>query len=97
MTQKGLSTNYHLRFDIKLGMGICVIFLIPCASVTCTYMIDKPWISGILTYEQERYKTVAKCTYFPVLGSFTNWNIIQFSQKPTPFDAFDETHQVFFM
>ena len=57
-------------------------------------MIDKPWISGMPSDEQERYKPVTKCTYWPVLGSFNNWNIIQFSQKSTPSDAFDEIHQV---
>ena len=57
-------------------------------------MQDKPWVSGIKSDEQERYKPVNKCTYWPVLGSFNNWNIIQFSQKSTPSDAFDEMHQV---
>ena len=57
-------------------------------------MLDKPWISGIPSDEQERYKTVTKCNYWPVLRSFNNWNIIQLSQKSTPSDAFDEIHQV---
>ena len=43
----GLSQHYHLRFDQKLGMGVCEIHLIPCACVACTSMLDKPWISGI--------------------------------------------------
>ena len=33
---RGLSKNYHLRFDSKLVMGICEILLIPCACVACT-------------------------------------------------------------
>ena len=57
-------------------------------------MIDKPWISGMPSDEQERYKPVTKCTHLPVLGSFNNWNIIQFSQKSTPSGAFNEIHQV---
>ena len=57
-------------------------------------MLDKPWIFGIPPDEQERYKTVTKCTYWPVLGSFKNWNIIQLSQKSTPADAFDDINQV---
>ena len=28
--------HYHLRFDPKLGMGICEIRRIPCACVACT-------------------------------------------------------------
>ena len=57
-------------------------------------MLDNPWISGIPSYEQYRYKPVTKCTYWPLLGSFNNWEIIQLSQKSTPSDAFDEIHQV---
>ena len=56
--------------------------------------VRKPWISGITPDEQERYKPTTKCTYWPVLGFFNNCNMIQLSQKSTPFDAFDEIHQV---
>ena len=73
---KGLINHYHFLFDPKLGMGICAIFRIPCACVACTSMLDKPWISGIPPDKQEHYKPVTKCTYWPVLGSFNNWNII---------------------
>ena len=89
-----LSKHYNLRFYPKLGMGKCAIFCMPCACVSCTSMIDKPWISGILPDEKQRYKPVTKFNYWPVLWSFNNFNIIQFSHKSTPSDAFDEMHQV---
>ena len=89
-----MSKHYHLRFYPKLGNGVCEIRRISCACVACASMLDKPWISGIPSDEQERYKPVTKCTYWPVLGSFHNCNIIQLSQKSTPSDAFDEIHQV---
>ena len=57
-------------------------------------MLDKPWISGISSDKQERYKLVTKFTYWPVLGSFNNWNIIQLSPKSTLSDKLDEIHQV---
>ena len=57
-------------------------------------MIDKNWTSGIPLDEQERYNPVTKCTYWPILGSFTNSNMMQLSQKSTPSDEFDEIHQV---
>ena len=91
---RGLNKHYHLRFYPKLGMGICAISRIPCSCVECTLMLDKPWISGIPSDEQERYKPVTKCTYWPVLGSFNNWNIIELSQRSTPSDSFYEIHQV---
>ena len=83
-----LSKNYHLCFDPKIGNGICAIRRIPLACVACTSMIDKPWISGLPSYEQECYKTVTKCTYWPVLGSFNKCNIIQFSHNSTPYRIF---------
>ena len=67
---RGLSNNYYLRFDPKLGNGIFVIQRIPCACVACTSMLEKPWIYGIPSDEQERYKYVTKCNYWPVLRSF---------------------------
>ena len=45
--ERGLNKNYHLRFNPKLGPGICAICRIPCACVGYTSMLDKPWISGI--------------------------------------------------
>ena len=91
---RGLSKHYNLRFDPKLGMGICAILRILCACVACTSMLDKPSTSDIPSYEQERYKPVTKCNYWPLLGSFNNKNIIQLSPKSTSSDTFDEIHYV---
>ena len=33
---RGLSKHYHLRFDPKLGNGVCATRRIPCACVACT-------------------------------------------------------------
>ena len=79
--KRGLSQHYHLRFDTKLGMGVYAMHSIPCACVACKSMMDKPWIYGIPSDKQERYKPVTKCTYWPVLGAFNNWNIIELSSK----------------
>ena len=74
---RGLSKHYNLRFDPKLGSGICAILRIPFACVACTSILEKPWVSGNSSDKQECYKTFTKCTYWPVLGSFNNFNIIQ--------------------
>ena len=91
---RGFSKHYRLCFDPKLVMGVCSICRIPCACVACTSMLYKPWISSIPSDKQERYKPITKCTYWPVLGSSNNWNIIELSQKSTSSDTFDEIHQV---
>ena len=66
----------------------------PYTMCLCCMHIEKPWIYGIPSEEQERYKPVTKCTYWPLLGSFKNQNIIYLSQKSTHSDSFDEIHQV---
>ena len=91
---RGISKHYHFRFDPKLGMGKCAIFRIPCVCVPCKSMLDKPWISSIPPQKQDCYKPVIKCTYWPVLCAFNNWNIIEFSSKSTSSDTFHEIHQV---
>ena len=89
-----MSKHYHLRFDPKLVNGVCTICRIPCTCVACTSILDKHWVSGIPSDKQESYKPVTNCTHWPVLGPFIDWNIIQLSQKSTPYDAFYGIHQV---
>ena len=91
---RGLSKNYHLSFDPKLGNGVCAIFCIPCACVACILMPYKPWIYHI-PLKQERYQPITNFTYWPVLGSINNCNIIQLWHKSTHYYAFDEINQVF--
>ena len=86
---RGMSKQYQLRFDTKLGNGVCAIRRITCACVSCTSIIYKPWISGIPSNKKELHKPVTKCAYWPVIGSFNNWIIVQLSQKSTPYDEFD--------
>ena len=44
---RGLSKNYNLVFDPKIGNGVYAILCIYCARVACKSMLEKPWISGI--------------------------------------------------
>ena len=50
--------------------------------------------SGITSDNQDRYKPVTKCTYWPVLGEFNKRNIIELSSKSTSTEKFDAIHQV---
>ena len=90
----GLSNHYHMQFDAKLGHVICAIHHIPCACSKCTYIIDKSWIHGLKPQQQPLCQPVTYCTYWPVLGSFNNWNIITLTRKSTTTDVFEEIHQV---
>ena len=40
---RGLSKNYHIYFDPKLGHGTCAILRIICSFTKCTSMLDQPW------------------------------------------------------
>ena len=57
-------------------------------------MFDKTGISGMTSNKKTRHQTVTNCTYWPVIGSYNNCNIIETTPKPTPFEDFDEIHQV---
>ena len=85
--------HYYLRFDPKLGHVTCAISHIPCACVTCTLMLDQPWISGI-PFKKSCYQPVTDCIYWTVLVSYKNCNIIHLTPKSTPFEEFDEIHKV---
>ena len=89
---RGLGKHYHLRFDPKLGHGICAILYIPCAYIACKSMQETPWIYGIPSKKKARYQPVTDNTYWKVLGSFNNWNIIHLSPKSTTFEVFEDIH-----
>ena len=57
-------------------------------------MMDKHWIFGIPSNKQERCQPITNCTYWPVMGSYNNFNFIELSPKSIPFEAFDEIYQV---
>ena len=57
-------------------------------------MLDKPWAYGIDPNKNLLYQPVAEFTYWPVLGPFNNWDTIQFTNKTTPSEFFDEVHKV---
>ena len=59
----GLSKNYYLHLDQKLGHGICEICCIPYACVACTSMLDQHWISGIPSNKKAQNQPVTDCTY----------------------------------
>ena len=81
--------HYHMRFDSKLVHATCTIRQIPCAYVECTYVLEKPWVHGSPPQQQTSYQPVTDFTYWSVLGSFNNWNIITFPQKDTTGEDFE--------
>ena len=57
-------------------------------------MLNKTWDYKLDPNKHLRYQTVVDCTQWPVLVSFNNWNIIQFTNKATSNEDFDAVHKV---
>ena len=57
-------------------------------------MFDKNWAITVGLIDQTRYQPIKYRTYWPVLGSFNNWNKIQFSKKLTTYEDFDGFHKL---
>ena len=91
---RGLSKHYHRLFDPKQVHVICAMRRITCACYEFTSMLDKSWITGLAPKQQPCYQPVTNWSYWPVLSSFNNWNIIIFSHKATTSEALEEIHQV---
>ena len=80
---RGLSKQYHIIFDTKLGHGTCKIRLIPCTCDEFTSMLYKPWITSLTPQQQMCYQLLTDWTYFPVLSLFKNRGVIILSHKST--------------
>ena len=83
-----------MLFHPKLVLGTCEIHCIPCACTSCTYILDQLWIPGFTAYQQPCYQPVQDFKYWPVLGSFNNFNIIKLSHKAISSEKIDKIHQV---
>ena len=66
----------------------------PCSCYESTSMLDKPWIHVLTPKQKPCYLPVTNCSYWSVLGSFNNWNIITLSHKSTTSEDFKGIHQV---
>ena len=73
-----LNNHYHMCLDTKLCHRTCAIYLIPCTCTQCTHVLDKPYTPGVPPHQQPRYQPIRYFTNWPVLGSYNNWNFIQF-------------------
>ena len=91
----GVMTHYHFRVDPKLGEGKCAIRRIPCACAACIEQMQKHWDPKIKDpSEQPRYSPVQQCTYSSILGAYNDWVIMDFKNKATPEEEFDELHAI---
>ena len=91
---RGLSKNYHLRLYPKLGLGKFAIRQIHCACVACANILDKAWDPGVSHSQKPCYQPVVDCTYWPMLGSFNNWNSTKLANKTMLRKKFDKVHRV---
>ena len=90
----GLSKHYHLCLDPELGHEKCAKRHISCACVKCINMLDTPCPPGVSHVQQTRYQTLVYCTYRTVLFTLNKQKIIQFTNKNTHCEDFNEIHKV---
>ena len=57
-------------------------------------MLGRTWVNGLPPHQQPFYQSVIDFTYWPLIGSFTNWNILKSSQKATTSATFEEIHHI---
>ena len=74
--------------------GSGAIRQISCACIAFTPMLYKRWVYKDDPNKQPHCQPDIECTYCFVLGSFDNWNIIQFTNKITRSWYFDAVNQL---
>ena len=57
-------------------------------------MLENTWAYVVETNKQLSYQPVVEFAYYPVLGSFNNWNTICFTNKIAILKDFDTVHKV---
>ena len=57
-------------------------------------MLENTWAYVVETNKQLSYQPVVEFAYYPVLGSFNNWNTIWFTNKIAILKDFDTVHKV---
>ena len=81
-------------FDPKLGHRTYSANFIPCDCISCTHSLDQHRVIGLPEHQQLQYQPIKYCTYWPVLGSFNNWNNLKLSYKETSGEEIDKIYQV---
>ena len=73
-------------YNLPHSMCLCFMYINDLPTLYLFYTILK---------KEARYQPLVDCTYWPVMGSYNNLNIIHLKPKSTPFEDFDEIHQIF--
>ena len=89
-----LSKHYRLQLYPKFGHGKCATRKIPCACISLTTILEKPWDYKVDHRKHLYCQPVVGCTYWTLVGSFNNCNIIQFINKTPSSEEFDTVHKV---
>ena len=91
---RGLGKHCRMSFYTNIGHDTYATGSIPCNCTYCTSILNQLFIPGFPSQKQPCYQPVKYFTYWPVLGSFNNCNILQLSHKATSSEKIDKIHQV---
>ena len=62
--------------------------------MACTTVLYRPRSPDLPHTAQPIYNLVFDCTYWPVLGTYNNWNITNFKNNCTSSEDFDKINRV---
>ena len=63
----------------------------------CTNVLDKPWAPDVDHGQKSCYQPLVDFTYWYMLGTFNNCNIVQFTNKNASSEDFDEVNKIFLL
>ena len=75
----GLIFHYSIRADPFLGVGYVAVRQITCSCSVCLSKLYFSWNRSQYKYNQDQYRGENQnCVYWPIIGSYNNWQIIHF-------------------
>ena len=69
----------YIRADPLLGVGYVAVRQITCSCSVCLSKLYFSWNRSQYKYNQDQYRGENQnCVYWPIIGSYNNWQIIHF-------------------
>ena len=85
----GILTLYHIWRDPYFVLVRCTIVIIPCCFIEFINAVYLTWDTSLVTKYHQRYSSVTKCKYYPILGEHNYWSITDSIDKHTDEEEYE--------